>query len=641
MKTVDIRSRYLSYYTDNIRQHKRIPPSPLVLDNDPSTLFTSSGMQPLVPYLLGEVHPEGKRLTNSQPCVRTQDIDEVGDNRHLTFFEMLGNWSLGDYFKNEQLPFIFEFLVNEEYGLGLDPRRIYVSVFEGNEEVEKDYASIGIWKEIFNSYDIPAEEAITLDINKANKNARIFAYPALKNWWSRSGTPEKMPVGEIGGPDSEIFYDFGAELKIHENSNFRNQPCHINCDCGRFIEIGNSVFIQYKKNELGGLSELPQKNVDFGGGLERLSMAVNNQTDVFMLDLMQRFVRSIEKKYDVVYLSSYEVDRSIRVLADHLRASIMIISNNVMPSNKEAGYVLRRLIRRAIFHASILHGGSISRGIFPDIFNLEEDEYPIKLKPWNEVRDILDDEVGKFEKTLATGLVKLRKRIYEKKPIDGKFAFDLYQSDGFPFELTKEIIARESGVLEQDAQNVFEEELKKHKEVSKTSASGIFKGGLADQSDRTTKLHTVAHLLQSSLRHVLGKHVTQKGQHITGERLRFDFSHDSKLTEEQLQEVEDMVNEAIDQDLEVLKEEMPKQEAINQGALGFFVDRYPDIVSVYTIGENSSKGAGINFSDSNGWFSKEICGGPHVSRTGEIGQVKIKKQEKIGNNVIRIYVTLV
>ncbi|MCS7092383.1 MAG: alanine--tRNA ligase-related protein, partial [Patescibacteria group bacterium] len=474
----------------------------------------------------------------------------------------------------------------------------------------------------------------------ANRNARIFAYPASKNWWSRSGPPEQMPIGEIGGPDSEIFYDFGAELKLHENSKFKDKPCHINCDCGRFIEIGNSVFIQYKKNEVGGLSELPQKNVDFGGGLERLSMAVNNQQDVFMLDLMQRFVRPIEAKYNVTYLSSPKVDTSIRIVADHLRASAMIISSGVTPSNKEAGYVLRRLIRRAVFHASLLHGGHVERGILPDIANLELDDYPIQLKPWNEIKEVLENEVGKFEKTLATGLVKLRKRIYNKQIIDGKFAFDLYQSDGFPFELTEEIAKSESGVIAKDALLVFQKEFKKHREISRTSVAGMFKGGLADQEERTVRLHTVAHLLQSSLRHVLGKHVSQKGQHITGERLRFDFSHQSKLTEDQLKEVEDMINEAINQDLVVTKQEMPKHEAIKQGALGFFLERYPEIVSVYTIGGDANTSANLSAFNSDGWFSKEICNGPHVARTSEIGHVRIKKQERIGDGVIRLYVTL-
>jgi alanyl-tRNA synthetase len=638
MRTKDIRKRYLSFFLTSPRNHVEIRPAPLVLENDPTTLFTSSGMQPLVPYLLGQPHTEGTRLTDSQPCVRTQDIEEVGDNRHLTYFEMLGNWSLGDYFKDDQLPQIFEFLTDEKSGIGLDPRRIYVSVFEGNEEVEKDFTSIGLWKEIYNSRGIPAEEALTLDITKVNKDARIFAYPAKKNWWSRSGPPEKMPAGEIGGPDSEMFYDLGAELKLHEVSLFKDEACHPNCDCGRFIEIGNSVFIQYKKSEDGSLLELPQKNVDFGGGLERIAMAVNNQEDVFMLDLFQKFIRPIEQKYDVTYLASIETDKSIRILADHLRAAIMLISTGVYPSNKESGYVLRRLIRRAVFHASLLNNGQVERDMLPQIDDLNEDEYPIKVLSWPEIKSVLEDEVGKFEKTLATGLLKLHKFLYDKKTIDGKTAFDLYQTDGFPFELTEEILRKEGGILEDNAWSDFDMEFEKHKDLSRTSAAGMFKGGLADQSEDTTKLHTVAHLLQASLRHVLGEHVGQKGQHITGERLRFDFSHMAKLTDDQVSEVETMINEAITQDLPISKEEIEKQTAVKNGALGFFLDRYPDIVSVYTIGGPSTNRSGQPSGED--WFSKEICGGPHVTHTGVIGRVRINKQEKIGNGVIRLYLVL-
>ena len=582
------------------RNHIEITPSPLVIDSDPTTLFTSSGMQPLVPYLKGEKHPQGKRLVDSQPSLRLQDIEEVGDNRHTTFFEMLGNWSLGDYFKKEQLPWIWEFYTKE---LGLDPARIHVSVFEGNAEVPKDTESFEIWK----SLGLPEDH--------------IHFYGADKNWWSRAGTPEAMPAGEIGGPDSEMFYEFE---EVEHDPSF-GKFCHPNCDCGKFLEIGNSVFMQYEKTKEGKLIELPQKNVDFGGGLERVAAALIGNPDVFRIDMFSGIIKSLEEETGINYGTDEVKDISFRVIADHLRASCNLLAEGVVPGNKLHGYVLRRLIRRAMFHFHQL-GSGISGSAVAHIAEDLRRYYPNVYKNWQFVEENLTAEATRFEKALNRGLAKLTSIVADGTEINGKVAFDLYQTEGFPLELTTEILKQNGISFTPEEKNAFESEFEKHKELSRTSSAGMFKGGLAEASEITTKLHTATHLLHAALRQVLGEHVGQKGSHITSERLRFDFSHPQKLTDDELENVESLINLKIKEDLPVSFVEMPLKEAVALGAMHFFAEKYGEKVKVYTIGDPP--------------FSREICGGPHVTHTGAIGSVNIIKQEKIGSGIIRIYASL-
>lgn len=603
MKSADVRKKYLDYFI--ARGHKEIPSAPLVPENDPSTLFTSSGMQPLVPYLLGQPHPLGKRLVDSQKSFRAQDIDEVGDNRHTTFFEMLGNWSLGDYFKKEQLPWLFGFVTRE---LGIDPKRLYVSVFEGQGSVAKDTVSIGLWQEIFAGAGIDARE-----------NERIFAYPAKKNWWSRSGEPEKMPPGEPGGPDSEVFYDFGPEPEIHEHSAWKHEPCHPNCDCGRYMEIGNSVFMQYVKQADGTLKELPNKNVDFGGGLERMTAVTEGVTDVFRTDMFGSVIRTIERLSGKAYGEKADTTRAMRIIADHIRGSVMMMADGVLPSNKQQGYVLRRLIRRSLLYGRNL--GLVSDwkyvgNLVEPVAQIYEDAYPDVTSKAAEIKLLIEEEAMRFGKTLEKGL----REIAKIPSLDGKTAFSLYETYGFPWEMTEEI-ARGKG--QQVDRKQFEEEFRKHQQLSRTAAAGMFKGGLQDHSEDVTKLHTATHLLHQALRTVLGSHVSQKGSNITAERLRFDFSHPEKMTPEQVSEVERIVNDQIARDLPVSMTTTTYTDAIEHGALAFFGERYPEKVKVYAIGT----------------FSKEVCGGPHVEHTGLLKSFKIMKEESAGAGIRRIYAT--
>ncbi len=598
MVAAEVREKYLKFFEE--RGHIRIDPAPLVLENDATTLFTSSGMQPLVPYLMGEKHPDGKRLVNSQPSIRLQDIEEVGDNRHTTFFEMLGNWSLGDYFKAEQLPWIYEFFTKE---LRLPKERIWVSVFEGNDQVPKDKESIEIWKKL----GIP--------------DARICEYGVGKNWWSRSGTPDKMPVGEIGGPDSEVFFEFD---QVKHDSKF-GKVCHPNCDCGRFLEIGNSVFMQYKKVGENKLEELPQKNVDFGGGLERITAAVNNDPDVFKTDLFKDLVIESGSLYGIKYGKDKTATRSLRIIAEHLRASAMLISSGVLPGNKTQGYVLRRLLRKALFHSYLLNSFVFKDLKIANLISLNDKNYPLKLKNINEVEEIIKEEMLRFATSLRNG-VKILQNKLKTGGVDGKFAFDLYQNNGVPIELTLEMLLGEGVNLTKVDREKFETEFEKHKELSRNTSAGVFKGGLADHSEKVVRLHTATHLLLATLRKVLGEHVVQKGQNITTDRSRFDFPNPDKLSELQLKEVEDMVNDVIKKDLPVTFKVMPKEEAIKTGAIHAFNEKYADTVKVYYVGQ-----------DFDSAFSKEFCGGPHVEHTDEIGRVRIKKQEKIGAGLIRIY----
>lgn len=601
MSTDEIRKRYLDLFKKN--GHIEIPPSPLVIDSDPTTLFTSAGMQQLVPFLKGEKHKDGKRLVNIQPSIRMQDLDEVADNRHFSFFEMLGNWSLGDYFKKEQLSWVWEFFTQE---LGLDPERLHVSVYEGNDEVPKDTESFEIWKKI----GVP--------------ESRIHFYDAQKNWWSRAGEPSKMPPGEIGGPDSEIFYEFES---VSHNPKF-GKFCHPNCDCGKFLEIGNSVFMQYQKTEDGKLVELPQKNVDFGGGLERIAAAVLDSPDVFRIDIFSGVIKKIEKETGIEYNSDSNRDKSFRVISDHLRASVNLLSEGVIPGNKLHGYALRRLIRRSMFHFHLL-GSGISGGAISHIAEEYRRFYPNVNKNWQFIEDNLNSEATRFEAALKRGLSKLTNAVSGGDKINGEFAFDLYQTEGFPLELTMEILNQNGMVFSPVERNVFESEFEKHRQSSRSASAGMFKGGLAEASVATTKLHTATHLLHAALRQILGDHVGQKGSHITSERLRFDFSHSQKLTDEEINKIESLINFKIEEDLPVAFKVVSLSNAIKEGAMHFFAEKYGDEVKVYTVGDPG----GV-------WFSKEVCGGPHVTHTGEIGGVKIIKQEKIGSGILRVYAAL-
>jgi alanyl-tRNA synthetase len=573
--------------------HQEVPPAPLVLKEDPTTLFTSSGMQQLVPCLMGEPHPLGKKLYNIQPSLRTQDIMEVGDNRHTTFFEMIGNWSMGDYFKNQEFPWVLELFTKH---LGLPKDRLYVTVFEGENGVPKDEESTRIWQEL----GIPKE--------------RIFYYGFDKNWWSRSGTPDKMPAGEIGGPDSEIFYDFGAP---HDKK--YGPACHPNCECGRFLEIGNSVFIQYKKKEDGTLEELAQKNVDFGGGVERILAASANNPDVFASELFTEIISMIEK----VSGQKYENNRqAVQIIADHLKAATFLIINGVTPSNKEHGYVLRRFLRRSVVKMRKLKGGMPSPDNFVDIcqsvlktyenvyFNLEND---IKV-----IEPVVKNEILRFEKSLENGLREIEKIA----KINGKIAFDLYQTYGFPLEITEELFREKGQPIKKEE---FYQEFKKHQELSRAASVGMFKGGLVDQGGQTIKYHTATHIIHQALFNVLGTEVRQEGSNITGERLRFDFYSPVKPAPEEIKKVEEIVNDVINQSLPVSSKTMTREEALKIGAKAFFRQKYPYLVKVYFIGEPANP------------FSKELCGGPHVASTKEIGRIEIYKLEKIGSSLYRLY----
>lgn len=605
MKSSDVRRKYIEFY--KARGHVEVPSAPLVPENDPTTLFTSSGMQPLIQYLLGEPHPSGTRLVDSQKSFRAQDIEEVGDNRHTTFFEMLGNWSFGDYFKREQLPWIFEFFTKE---LGLDPKQLYVSVFEGNKSVSKDHESIAIWKEIFSGVGIDAKEG-----------ERIFVYPAKKNWWSRSGEPDKMPSGEPGGPDSEVFFDFGSERQFHEQSPYRNDPCHPNCDCGRYMEIANSVFMQYRKREEGTLEELPKKNVDFGGGLERIVAATNDNPDVFQTDLFLSIIEGIEGLSKKTYKDN---SRSMRIIADHVKAAVMMMADGVLPSNKLQGYVLRRLIRRALLYGrnlGLAHDWNYAGQLVDTVAVMYADSYPDVLEKATFITVMLQEEAVRFGKMLEKGIREIEKLNF----LDGKQAFLLYETYGFPWEMTVEIASQKGQTVDRMQ---FESEFEKHKALSRTAAKGMFKGGLADQSEKTTKLHTAHHLLLAALQKLVDPSIKQRGSNITAERLRMDVNYPKKLTPEEVADVEKLVNEKVLENLPVIRREMPRGEAEKLGAQMEFGHKYPDLVSVYFVGSEKN------------FFSAEFCGGPHMSATGELGRFKILKEESAGSGIRRIYATV-
>jgi alanyl-tRNA synthetase len=644
MELAEVRKKYLEFFA--ARGHKVVPSAPLVPENDPTTLFTSSGMQPLVPYLLGQPHPEGRRLTDSQKSFRADDIDEVGDNRHTTFFEMLGNWSLGDYFKAEQLPWFFEFLTGDpaKGSIGLDPRNIFVTVFAGDDEMKipADEESVAIWQRLFAEKSIEAKYvALGSEENGGRvgmQGGRIFSYDVKKNWWSRSGVPAKMPAGEPGGPDSEVFYDFGEtdEGGMPRHSKVFGAQCHPNCDCGRFLEIGNSVFMEYKKREDGAagadgslFEKLPQRNVDFGGGLERITAASINDPEVFHIDIFKKMYDAL----DFETAPTAATLKEVRVILDHMRAAIFLIADGVRPSNKLQGYILRRLLRRvalfgrAIFGAEKYHERIIA--MVPIVAEYYGDYYDNVKSETETIRREIETEFKKFDAVVVSGLKELDK-ILEAGTISGRDAFNLLQTYGFPWELTQEI-AEKNGVTVDRA--AFEEEFKKHRDLSRTASAGTFKGGLADASEKTVRLHTAHHLLLRALQTVLGPTVKQRGSNITAERLRMDFNYDGKMTDEQKAAAERIVNEKIVEDLPVIRSEMAREDAEKLGAEHEFGAKYPDRVSVYSVGP---KGATLEDPQFDKAFSIEFCGGPHVSHTGEIGHFKIIKEEAVAAGIRRI-----
>jgi alanyl-tRNA synthetase len=579
---------YIEFFKE--KSHKVIPNAPLVPQEDPTVLFTTAGMHPLVPFLLGQPHPMGKRLVNVQKCLRTDDIDKVGDDFHLTFFEMLGNWSLGDYFKEEAIKWSFEFLTDKKW-LGLDKGRIYVTVFAGDKDLPRDEESAKIWQSI----GIPKE--------------RIFYMPKEDNWWG--------PVGDTGpcGPDTEMFYDSGKEPC--------GKNCKPGCSCGKYFEIWNDVFMQYNKTKEGKYELLKQKNVDTGMGVERTVAILQNKKSVYEIDTFKPIVDKI-KEIAKIELPNEKQERSIRIIADHVKASTFIAAEEIVPSNVDRGYVLRRLIRRAIRYGKII---GIEKEFLNDLVKIVIEIYKERYPHLKEKKEFILNEIKKeelrFRNTLERGLKKFEEIVKNVKKIDGKNAFLLFQSFGFPIEMTKEL-AKEYGV--QVDEEGFEKEFEKHKEISRVGAEKKFKGGLADTSEQTTKLHTATHLLNEALRRVLKRRdIVQKGSNITPERLRFDFNFDRKLTEEEIKEVERLVNEQIEKALPVKREEMSLEEAKKKGAQSVFEHKYGERVSVYSIGD----------------FSIEICGGPHVKNTKELGRFKIIKEEGVAAGIRRIKAKLI
>lgn len=562
------------------------------------------------------------------------DIEEVGDNRHTTFFEMLGNWSFGDYFKNEQLSFFFTFLTDE---IGLDPRRLYVTVFLGDENngVARDTESVAIWKQLFKSKGIEAQDAVMVSEEEGGKRGiregeRIFFYDSKKNWWSRSGTPEKMPAGEPGGPDSEVFYCF--EHVAHDP---RFGPkCHPNCDCGRFLEIGNSVFMQFIKKEDGSFAELPKRNVDFGGGLERIAAAKNDDPDVFRIAPLSTIIAALEQAGGKTYGTHPDDIRAFRIVADHMRGATFMLADGVRPANTERGYILRRLIRRAVRYADKL---TIPSGKLADIARIVIDDYrdayPELKTAETTILEEISREEERFRETLARGMKETQKLVAMGN-ISGKDAATLFTTYGFPVELTEEI-AREAGVFVDLAG--FHEEMKKHQELSRAGSEQKFKGGLADTEEKTVRLHTAHHLLLKALQIVLGPEVHQRGSNITQERLRIDFSYGQKMTDEQKAEVERIVNEKIAEGLPVIRSEMSRERAEKLGAEHEFGQKYPEMVSVYSIGPKDATPENPRFEEC---YSIEFCGGPHVTNTSQLGHFHIQKEEAVAQGIRRIKAVL-
>lgn len=650
MNAQQIRTQYLEFYRQ--RGHEIIPRAQLVLAGDPTTLFTGSGMQPMIPYLLGETHPKGVRIADSQTCLRAQDIDDIGDNRHTTFFEMLGNWSLGDYFKQEQIDWMFEFLTEV---VGLDASRIYVTCYLGNPEyqIPKDLEAAEMWAKLFagrglsnGMADIGSEEE---GYGRGMKDGeRIFFYDGSKNWWSRSGPEATTPVGDPCGPDSEMFYQFD----IPHNTEF-GEHCHPNCDCGRFMEIGNNVFMGYKKVAEGQFEPLKKPNIDHGSGLERIAAAAINDPDVFKISLLWPIIQKLEELSGKKYESHLE---SMRVIADHLRAATFLAVDGCVPSNKEQGYVMRRLVRRAMIKAFDLGvEQNFIEQIIPVITGLYEADYSEVKERASVVAEVIAKEEKVFRTTLRKGRTELNREINRqfiktrKIPavISGEYIFTMYDTHGFPAELSLEVIATHSFEYhdKQDGNRYtvtasasdnwreeFDAKMTEQRERSQTAQKGVFKGGLEGHDDIHVKYHTATHLMYKALRMVLGEHVVQRGSNITSERLRFDFSHPEKVTRDQLDQVESIVNEVIRQDVPMSWKEYPTEEAFARGALGAFGDKYGDTVKVYQAGDGDEP------------FSLEICGGPHVESTGKLAEgdkkFVITKEEASSAGIRRIKAVL-
>ena len=626
MNANEIRQKFLDFQVK--KGHKIIQPAPLVLENDPTTLFTGSGMQPLLPYLLGKEHPEGARLTDSQPSLRLQDINDVGDPRHTTVFEMLGNWSLGDYFKEEQIRNFFEFLTKE---VGLDPNRIYVTCFIGNEEygIPKDEEAAKIWQKVFEGAGVEAKIAEIGSAENGNKRGinpgeRIFFYDDHENWWSRGGGCETTPIGDPCGPDSEVFYDFGEDKQDVEKFGLS----HPASDGARFMEIGNQVFMQYRRNEDGTFSELEKKNVDFGGGLERITAASIDSFDVFKISLMKPIVDKLEEISGKKYENNTD---EMRVIADHIRGAYLLAAQGLTPSNKTQGYAMRRLVRRAILRALDL---GISANFLSEII-------PIVAENYNELPDsiltqresaleVLLREEKAFRQTLNKGLRELRKMTGSNNSIlSGYDLFKLQDTYGFPLELSVEECYREGIELTENYLQEFEEALKEQRERSQTASRGMFKGGLEDHGEQTVKYHTACHLLLAALQKLIDPNIVQKGSNITADRVRFDFNLDHKMTSEEITAVENQVNEWIATDLPVVFDEYDKAYARDTlKAHGQFWDKYPDVLRVYTIGDFENP------------VSREVCGGPHVEHTGALGHFKVKKEESSAAGIRRIKAVL-
>ncbi len=623
MNASEIRQKFLEYQQK--LGHQVIAPAKLVLENDPTTLFTGSGMQPLLPFLLGEPHPEGKRLADSQPCLRLQDIEDVGDPRHTTVFEMLGNWSLGDYFKSQQIPAFFKFLTEE---VGLDPHKIYVTCFIGSEKygIPKDTEAAEIWQQVFKEAGVDAKIA---EIGSAENGAirgikegeHIFFYNDHENWWSRGGGVETTPIGDPCGPDSEVFYDFGEDKQ--DVVNFGQS--HPASDGARFMEIGNQVFMQYKRNEDGSFSELKHKNIDFGGGLERIAAAAIDSFDVFETSLLKPLIAKIEEISHKQYVD-YTAD--MRIIADHLRGAYLLSAQGLTPSNRKQGYALRRLIRRAILKALNL---GIEQNFLSQIIPLIEDNYrDLSDEILNTRQDalmILIHEEQAFRKTLNRGLKELNK--LKTSGLTGEELFMLQDTYGFPLELSVEEAKRQQIELSSNWQTEFDQRLAAQRERSKTASEGMFKGGLEDHSEMSTKYHTATHLLLAALQKLIDPKIGQAGSNITSERLRFDFNLDRKLTPEEIKALEAQVNQWILEDHTVTFAEFEKTYARDTlHAHGQFWEKYPDIVKVYTIGDFEHP------------VSRELCGGPHVEHTGMLGKFKIKKEESSSAGIRRIKAVL-
>ncbi|OGC47974.1 hypothetical protein A3A69_01365 [candidate division WWE3 bacterium RIFCSPLOWO2_01_FULL_37_15] len=611
LSTNEILEKYLAFFKS--KGHKQVPNVSLVPEGDSTLLFVNSGMFPLVPYLSGQPHPLGKRLVNVQRAGRFQeDLEEVGDHHHTTAFHMIGNWSLGDYFKDEQLPWAYEFLVEV---VGLDPKKLFATVFAGDEYAPKDTESIEILKKIFSKYKIDAKE-----------NERIFACGRDKNWWQRGDT-----VGELGGPDSEVYYYLGSGDPLGMDPTKHEDV---------FLEIGNSVFMQYKKTE-SGWEELPQKNVDFGGGLERIAMVVQGKTDIFETDNFWPMVEKIQILSGKEYKRDVQTTRAMRILADHIRGATFMAMDGVEPSNKDQGYVLRRLLRRMVRTGMSLGvEKDISVNLVGVVIETFKWLYPELADKKERIEKVFENEKVKFRKTLnagakeVAGIVKIYKDVMvtgsdslEPNRVSGD-AFDLYQSYGYPVEMFLEDL-KDNGfkVDNEKVLRSYRNKVEEHQKLSRSGAEQKFKGGLADKDETTIKYHTVNHLLQAALRKVLGDHVIQRGSNITSERIRFDFSYDSKLNDEQIAETEKLINEKIRQKLPVNYVDSPKEEAEKSGAIHVFGEKYGDVVRVYFIGDTIESA-----------FSREFCGGPHVKNTGELAPVQIYKQESIGKGIMRVYV---